>query len=267
MAAARILIVEDEIIIARELEARLQSLGYEVVGIASSGGEAMALAEQSEPQLILMDIVLKGEMDGIEAAGAICLRWSVPIIYLTAFTDAATLERAQITEPYGYIVKPFSERELQANIEMALYKHQSESRLRVIEKWFSASMQEIADGVIATSDLSGTIAYINPQGAELTGWTESEAIGKPVGEVFQVVQGKTPPNRYDPVALTLSEGVVMWIAGDLSLVSRSAMPIPIDLTGACLRDGEGLPMGVVLIFRDARDKTKLQELMRQIQNT
>ncbi len=267
MAAAKILIVEDEIIIARELEARLVGLGYEVVGIASSAGEALAFAEQTQPQLVLMDIVLKGEMNGIEAAGVISLRWDMPVIYLTAYSDSATLERAKITEPYGYIVKPFSERELQANIEMALYKAHSENKLRDIEKWFSASMQEIADGVIATSDLDGTIAYINPRAEELTGWTESEAIGKPVGEVFQVLRGKTPPRIFDPVALTLSEGIVIWVTGDLTLVSRTAQQFPIDLTGACLRNGDDSPMGVVLIFRDARDKTQLQKLLRQIQNT
>jgi CheY-like chemotaxis protein len=109
-AAARILIVEDEIIIARELEARLQGMEYEVVGIASSGREAIALAEEARPDLVLMDIVLKGDIDGIEAAEEIRRRLRLPVIFVSAYTDPETLRRAKITEPFAYIVKPFSER-------------------------------------------------------------------------------------------------------------------------------------------------------------
>ncbi len=133
MAGARIVIVDDEIIIARELEARLVSLGYDVVGIAHSGPEAIALAEQTRPGLVLMDIILSGDMDGIEVAEEISRRMSLPVIYITAYTDRVTLQRASITGPYGYIVKPFSERELHANIEIALYEHQAEAKLREME--------------------------------------------------------------------------------------------------------------------------------------
>jgi CheY-like chemotaxis protein len=126
MRAPAILIVEDEIIIGRELESRLQALGYRVPGIATSGLEAIRLAEQSRPDLVLMDIVLPGETDGIDTAQLMRQRWSIPIVYLTAYTDKATLLRAKVTKPYGYIVKPYSEAELQANVEMALYKHQAE---------------------------------------------------------------------------------------------------------------------------------------------
>lgn len=137
MSRPKILIVEDEIIIARELEARLAAMGYDVPGIASSGKVALELALETQPDLVLMDIVLKGDMDGIETAAEIRCRLSTPIIYLTAFTDEKTLGRAKITEPFGYIVKPFAERELRANIEMALYKHEAEKKLRNVEKWFA----------------------------------------------------------------------------------------------------------------------------------
>jgi CheY-like chemotaxis protein/tRNA A-37 threonylcarbamoyl transferase component Bud32 len=122
-----ILIVEDEAIIARELEVRLRGLGYHVHGIASSGREALDLLGREQVHLVLMDIVLAGDMDGIDTAGEIRKRWSVPIIYLTAYTDEATLLRAKLTKPYGYIAKPYTEPELRANIEMALHKHQAEA--------------------------------------------------------------------------------------------------------------------------------------------
>lgn len=178
MDASRILIVEDDTLIAQELEIRLLDLGYEIVGIASSGSEAIALASEFQPSLVLMDIMLQGEMDGIEAAEEITRRMLIPVIYLSAFTDKATLQRAKITEPYGYIVKPFNERELQANIEIALYKHQSESKLRMIEEWFGASMRGVSEGVIAMNNASGTISYINQVAEMMTGWANGKAIGR-----------------------------------------------------------------------------------------
>jgi CheY-like chemotaxis protein len=123
-----VVIVEDEIIIARELETRLQAMGYQVQGIALSGSEAINLVEIARPNLVLMDIALEGDIDGIEAASTIRQRWFIPFIYLTAYTDEATLLRAKVTKPYGYIVKPYAEPELRANIEMALYKHQVETK-------------------------------------------------------------------------------------------------------------------------------------------
>ncbi len=126
---SRIMIVDDEMIIARELESRLTAMGYDVAGIASSGEEAIALEREEHPDLILMDIMLKGAMDGIEATGEIHRRAPVPVIYLTAYTDEKTLTRAKQTGPYGYIVKPFAERELRANIEMALYKQKTEAEI------------------------------------------------------------------------------------------------------------------------------------------
>lgn len=130
MANARILIVEDEAITAKDIQMVLQDLGYEVTGTASSGEEAIRKAEDHKPALVLMDIVLQGKMDGIEAAGQIHTRMDVPIVYLTAHSDKATLERAKITEPFGYILKPFEERELHTNIEIALYKHKTERKLK-----------------------------------------------------------------------------------------------------------------------------------------
>ena len=123
MTGANILIVEDEGILAIELKEKLEKLGYNVPAIASTGAEAIELAAKHKPDLILMDIVLKGEMDGIEAANKIRSILKVPIIYLTAYADDGTVKRAKITEPFGYLVKPYNEKELQIALEMALYRH------------------------------------------------------------------------------------------------------------------------------------------------
>lgn len=130
MPNSRILIVEDEAIVAADLKAKLKALDYEVVGVASRGEQAVALAETARPHLILMDILLAGDMDGIEAAGLIQQSYSLPVIFLTAHSDSETLARAKRTAPFGYLLKPFNERELETHIEMALYRHQIEGALR-----------------------------------------------------------------------------------------------------------------------------------------
>lgn len=130
MSGERILVVEDESILAMLIKRKLQNWGYEVVSWADTGEDAVNKAKETEPDLILMDIVLKGDMDGIEAAQQIREIMDVPIIYLTAYSNEEVLKRARITEPYGYILKPFRESEVNANIEMAIYKHRSEKKKR-----------------------------------------------------------------------------------------------------------------------------------------
>jgi CheY-like chemotaxis protein len=123
MAKAQILVVEDDNITVMELQDRLQKLGYAVSGVASYGEEAIEKAGKTRPDLVLMDIRLKGNMNGIEAAKDIRTRFDIPVIYLTALADEDTLQRAKATEPYGYISKPFDERGLQAAVEIALHRH------------------------------------------------------------------------------------------------------------------------------------------------
>jgi CheY-like chemotaxis protein len=129
MPGSKILIVEDEGIEALDLQQRLTSQGYDAVDIASTGEEAIQKAKEFSPDLILMDIMLQGKIDGITAARQIRADLDIPIIYITAYADEKTLQRAKLTEPHGYIVKPFRERELIITINMALYKHIMEKKL------------------------------------------------------------------------------------------------------------------------------------------
>jgi CheY-like chemotaxis protein len=123
MEKARIMVVEDIRLIAEDVKMSLTSLGYAVTAVVPSGEEAVQKAEQDRPDLILMDIVLSGKMDGIEAAQQILSKYNIPVIFLTAYSDEKKLERAKAAEPFGYIVKPYNDRELHAAIEMALHKH------------------------------------------------------------------------------------------------------------------------------------------------
>ena len=124
--SAKILITEDEGIVAADIEDRLRTLGYQVVGTCSSGAEALSMVEETKPDLVMMDIMIQGDMDGIETGAIIRSKFQLPVIYLTAYSDDATFQRAKITEPFGYLLKPFEEKELRTNIEMALYKHRME---------------------------------------------------------------------------------------------------------------------------------------------
>ncbi|MEO6904226.1 MAG: response regulator [Bacteroidia bacterium] len=130
MAKTNILVVEDESIVAKDIQNSLKKLGYEVVGVCATGEDAIKKTEELKPDLILMDIMLKSEMSGIDAATQIREKFNIPIIYLTAYADESTLNKAKVSEPYGYIIKPFKEIDLHTSIEMAMYKHSKESVVR-----------------------------------------------------------------------------------------------------------------------------------------
>ena len=129
MAKINVLVVEDESIVSKDIQHSLKKLGYNVVGAASTGEKAIELASSTLPDIILMDIMLKGDMNGIEAADEIRKQFSIPVIFLTAYADESTLSKAKITEPYGYILKPFKEIDLHTTIEMAIYKHGREQEV------------------------------------------------------------------------------------------------------------------------------------------
>jgi PAS domain S-box-containing protein len=181
MNDTRIMIVEDERIVAKDLQFRLQGLGYQVAAMASEGHDAIAKATSSRPSLVLMDIRLENGMDGIEAAEQIRAQLDIPVVFLTAYADQATLARAKITEPFGYILKPFEERELQSTIEIALYRHKAEQRLRDSERRYR-SLVDNSQGLIWTHDLDGKVLSINPAAAHLLGYEPKEIIGRDLRE-------------------------------------------------------------------------------------
>ncbi len=174
----RILVVEDVTIVARDLALQLVELGYEPVGHATRGEEAIRLAGELRPDLVLMDIQLAGGMDGITAAQALHDRYFLPVVFLTAFAEDDTIARAMETDPFGYILKPFSDRELRMVLTMALHKHKTESRLRESEAHYRALVQSIGDGIIST-DSAGTIVGWNAGAEHLFGYTADEVLGQP----------------------------------------------------------------------------------------
>lgn len=175
----RILVVEDEIIVAFDIGAQLVKLGYEQAGHATRGEEAIALCEEGRPDLVLMDIRLAGAMDGIAAAEAIRAKFSLPVVFLTAFAEDDTLVRARLAEPFGFIIKPFTERDLRTVLEMALYKHEAESRLRQSERRYRTLIHWSPDPLAVYRD--GTLLYVNPAAVEMIGAeSASPLVGRPI---------------------------------------------------------------------------------------
>ena len=187
MTNANLLIVEDEQIVAMDLRSTLENGGYSVLGLADRGEVALQKAQELRPDLILMDIGLKGEMDGIDTAILVRERFNLPVIFLTAFADQATLERARLAEPFGYLLKPFDEGELFIAIEMALYKHSMESKLRESENKFRSVIANASDG-IALADSDGRIIVWNTSLEQITGLNSSDLIGQSLWEInFQLM--------------------------------------------------------------------------------
>lgn len=174
-----ILVVEDETIVARDLQQQLLEQGYTLLGHATTGEQAVILAEQLHPNLILMDIHLAGELDGINAAQIIRTRFQIPVVFLTAYAAEEVLARAKLSEPYGYILKPFSERELYTVIEMALYKHKTEMELRETALHSQTILDNMADGVV-TIDPRGIIEGFNKAACHIFGYEVNEVIGRNV---------------------------------------------------------------------------------------
>ncbi len=261
MNKANILIVEDNNIVMLELRDRLTEMGYVVVDTASSALEAIEKAEFHTPDLTMMDIRLKGEMDGIDAATIIKKALNIPIIYLTAHTDNNTLERAKITEPYGYIIKPFEERELHTTIEMALYKHSMERKLRESEHWLSSTLKSIGDALIATNP-DGVIKLINPIAENITGWKYDEAFERDINDVFTIKSGNDHPITDNPVSLSLKNNSIVGASNKI-LISRNGKEIPIDFSAAPINYNSMSPAGVVLVFRDISERIKSKRIIEK----
>ncbi|MBT9507532.1 response regulator [Rhodoferax sp.] len=256
-AKPRILVVEDEIIVARDIAAQLQELGYQAVGHASYGEEAIALAGQLRPDLVLMDIQLAGAMDGIAAAQAIREQYALPIVFLTAFAADDTLARAKLTEPYGYVLKPFSQRELRTVLEMALYKHKTEERLRVSEERYR-SMVEWSSEAIAVHR-NGRLIYVNPAAVQMFGATSApDLMGRRILDLIH-------PDYHELVKArlkTLDETGVGAPMVELKYLKLDGSVIDVEVRGTSIAyDGEP---ATHVIVRDITERKASENQLRKL---
>ncbi|MFP4308631.1 MAG: PAS domain S-box protein [Desulfococcaceae bacterium] len=262
MSQKSILVVEDEAVVGADLANKLERLGHAVAATAAGAEEAISLARRLRPDLVLMDIRLGGTMDGIEAADAVREELDIPVVFLTAHSDPATLKRAKIAQPFGYILKPFEERELASQIEMALYKHLAERRVREQREWLRVTLLSIGDAVIAT-DADERITLINSVAEALTGRTAEEAEGRPLAEVFRVVDEPTGTPLEPPVSRALREGKPVPLENHAALVRRDGGTVPVEDMAAPILDAAGRTVGAVLVFHDVTAKRRAAEALRQ----
>ncbi len=261
MAEARILVVEDEAIIAEYISSSLVSLGYEVCAVVATGEEAVRLAEELLPDLVVMDVVLQGEIDGISAANLIQERQRIPVVFLTAYSDEEMLDRARVAAPFGYLIKPFRDRELHSTIKMALFKHHLEMELRESQEWFSVTLRSLGDAVIAT-DRDCLVKFMNPAAEAITCIAEHEARGRPLREVFPAIWKQSIDSiNHDGEARNAK------IAGgpvnlSFTLTTRNGSRCVIDASLAPIRNLPGEDIGSVLVFRDVTARKLAEERLR-----
>lgn len=200
MSKTKILVIEDEIIVAKDIQKTLIKLGYDVPATAHSAQTAFEKINEVDPDLVFCDIKLKGEIDGIDIAKKLKEEYMIPVIFLTSYADNATLERAKLTEPYGYITKPFNETDLHTTVEMAMYKFARDQHVRDNEQRYASALQNIDESLVIT-DLDNKINYINPKAEEFFKVTPKDATGQDFDNL-----GEISHNDYDKIK-PLKEGV------------------------------------------------------------
>jgi PAS domain S-box-containing protein len=264
-AKAGILIVEDSFIVAYHLQATLESEGYVVLAKCDSGESAVQFVETTRPDLVLMDITLSGKMDGIHTAEIMKTRFGLPVIYITALTDKETISRAKITEPYGYLTKPFEDREVFTVIEMALYKHDIESKLKQSEERYLSTVSSISDAVL-TIDRNCCITYMNPSAIGLTEWSMKEATGKSIIDVLKLRNDMTDEIDINPIQCAVGGGNLSRMPEGLVLLNKHGIEIPIGESSLSpLLDNKGRFIGLIIVFKDMTEKKEHERLIREIE--
>ena len=183
MNPVKIVVVEDESIVAKDIQNTLIKLGYEVPAIASTHSSAIEKIKEHRPHLVFMDIKLKGNSDGVEIAAEIKEEFDIPVIFLTSFVDKNTLERAKITEPYGYIVKPFNETDLRTAVEIALYKYSRDKEMKQSKQLYVRTLQNLSEAMVITND-TATITFANPKAEKFSELENVE--GKHILDAFHI---------------------------------------------------------------------------------
>lgn len=264
MKQEKLLIVENESIIAKDLELSLKRLGWIVIVTAYSGEDAIELARSAQPDLILLDIQLGKGIDGIEAAQEISSFSDVPVIYITAFTDEETLNRAKSTKPYGYIIKPIEDRNLQVAIEMALYKYRVEKELKEKDKWVQMIIENLDEGLIAV-DRNGNIQMINPYAEFVAGIHKTDIIGLSQEKILVVIDEYTGTPLRIPFYKSMIEAELVPIRNGIQLKTPEGHLVSIEGKCVPIIDENSEVSGSMMIFHDVTRKKHLETRLRQAQ--
>jgi len=248
MKITNILVVEDERITAKDIKNSLEKVGYNVPAMVATGEDAIQFSEENRPDLVIMDIKLEGNVDGIDAAETIRSKFSIPVIYLTSYSDKNTIERARSThpsafilkEPFGFLHKPFEENELLSAIDIILYRNNEENKLKSHEKLLSSVLKTISDGVIAT-DLKGRIKFMNRSAERITGRLEQDSLGKNLKEIIPGINLKEDIQE--------ESNLINFFDGEILLKSKNNKYVTIEGTLTPLIDENANNSGIIIIFR------------------
>jgi PAS domain S-box-containing protein len=254
MSDIKILVVEDDAIEALDIKRTLNSFGYSVPYVASRGEEAITKSLELMPDLILMDIILKGKTNGIEAASKI-KDLNIPVIYLTAHSEESTVKKAKLTEPYGYLIKPYDIFELKFAIELALFKSNQEKKLKESEANFRAIAENASEGILLAIK-KGTHAYANQMAAEITGYSIEELLKNGLADLAHKDEIKKLIGRYNERI----SGKTIHPTYETKIVGKEGNIIPIEITAA-KTVWKGQPADMV-IFRDISERKKVEKELK-----
>lgn len=265
----KVLIAEDEHIVAQDLAKSLGGMGYDVAAFADTGADAVRIAQQVCPDVVLMDIRLRGDMDGIAAATEVWERWKIPVVFITSHSDPETVKRATNASPYGYIVKPFRPNELDATLRVAVRQNQLSREIFAEKDWFQVLLTEVSDGVIAT-DCAGRVQYMNRLAEKLTGWTTAQAAGKEIESVLRLrtLGAQVIPKFQVHEALRTGKATPRE---RFSLLPQEGRPIAIDESASPIHNSRGEIIGAVTVFLDVTVSVQLDEdreiLIRELERS
>lgn len=256
-SAPRILVVEDEALVAEDTSLTLQRMGYAVVGIAAGAQECLELARTHRPDLVLMDIVIQGAQDGIETADALRRALDLPVVFVTSHSDEATFHRAKIDNAFGYVLKPIAERELQMAIEIGLFRKKMESEMAASRRLLEITLQSLGEGVVVV-DPAGIIRTINRTAEEMTGWRCEEIAGRSLRDVVALLDpaddspgGSRVLQALETARISRSDGCRVMVTNGRRLL--------VEETGAPIKDDSGAVVGGVLVFRDVSERQRHEQ--------
>lgn len=253
------MIVEDEVVIALRLQQRLTEMGYGVAGVAHSGEEALKKARSLRPDLILIDVMVPGKLDGITVAKIVKSELNIPVIFLTAFSEDKIIERAKKAEPYGYILRPFQDHELKAAIEVAFYKKEMENTLKESEEKFRALAENANDGILIASG-DGEHVYANKRAAEITGYSVSGLLKTTIKDLAHPDEFEKINKRFKTIIL----GKHFQRQYETRIIRKDGKEIPLEVVSA-RTIWQGQPADIVII-RDISERKRIEEKLQKAHN-
>lgn len=254
----QILVVEDEGLIAADVRKRLERFGYAVPAIAQSGEEALRCARQTPFDLALMDIRIHGEMDGIATAAALKKEFEMPVVYMTAHSDQETVNRARLTEPFGYVLKPVADGNLRSAVQIAIYKSELDARLRASEAWLRATLRSVGEGIIAT-DTNCEVVFMNPVSEQMTGWSSEESQGRQLMDVLGLFD--------ESGGLPAKNPVFELFTGEsrrCTVIAKSGGQVEVEVECFENRSGEEV-LGAIVVLRDIQARKEMESRLVQSQ--